>query len=238
MKNNTYTFIFAAVVCMVCSLALSAVSEGLKSKKAFNMALDQKKNILKAVGLAEALSGNLTGEQTAKLYQEKIEELVIDEYGDVVQGVDPETIDMEKTQGLYPLYELKENGEIVAHCFPIVGKGLWSTLYGYFAMNPDGKTVKGITFYKHGETPGLGAEIEKDWFQDHFKGKKVWSELQDKLVPIRVVKGKVQGRYSPQEAQFLVDGISGATMTGKGVTRMLERWLEVYEPFFKKIRKE
>ena len=169
MKKNTYTFVFAAVVCIVCSFTLSAVSQGLKQKKERNISLDKKKNILKAVGLEDFHKGPLPGDEMLKLYKNKIEELVIDAKGNRVEGVNPEKIDIEKTEGVYPLYVYRENNKVMAYCFPIVGKGLWSTLYGYLAVNPDGKTLKGITFYKQGETPGLGAEIEKDWFQNNFK---------------------------------------------------------------------
>ncbi|MCA9400056.1 MAG: NADH:ubiquinone reductase (Na(+)-transporting) subunit C, partial [Candidatus Omnitrophica bacterium] len=131
----------------------------------------------------------------------------------------------------------KEDGQTIAYSFPIIGKGLWSTLYGYFALEPDAKTVRGITFYSHGETPGLGAEIEKDWFTSNFVGKNIWDEEEHRLKPVEVVKGKVSDKYSGEEAEYYVDGISGATMTSKGVTAMIAKELKVYEPFFSKIRK-
>ncbi|MBT6865923.1 MAG: NADH:ubiquinone reductase (Na(+)-transporting) subunit C, partial [Candidatus Marinimicrobia bacterium] len=118
---------------------------------------------------------------------------------------------------------------------PIAGKGLWSTLYGYFAVEPDGRTVKGITFYKHGETPGLGGEIEKDWFQKNFIGKQFVNE-KNELLGIQIIKGKVQS--DDKEAYHKVDGISGATMTGKGLEYFLKDDLSKYEPFFKQIRGE
>ena len=236
LQSNRYTFMFAFVVCVTCSLALSIVSEGLKEKKALNVALDIKKNILKAVDLKEPVSVKAQAQEVLDVYDQKIEERVVDAQGKVVEGTTPE--DIQEGEELYPLYVYKERGQIVAYCFPIIGKGLWSTLYGYFALEPDAITVRGITFYKHGETPGLGAEIEKDWFQNNYKGKKIWDARTNTLVPVKVIKGKVADSIIRTEAPFYVDGISGATMTSKGVTAMVDKWVHAYEPFFTKIRKK
>ncbi len=233
--SNAYTFMFALVVCVVCSFTLSLVSEGLRPKKELNMALDSKKNILKAVNLKTPLDPKAKPDSILNVYKEKIEELVIDEKGNIIEGKTPE--DIKEGDVAYPLYIYKENGQPIAYCFPIEGKGLWSTLYGYFALDPDAITVRGITFYKHGETPGLGAEIEKDWFLDNFKGKKIWDIKNNKLKPVAVVKGKVKDVIPANQADFYVDGISGATMTSKGVTALVNHWVNVYEPFFSKIRK-
>jgi Na+-transporting NADH:ubiquinone oxidoreductase subunit C len=112
---------------------------------------------------------------------------------------------------------------------PISGKGLWSTLYGYFAIEPDCETAKGITFYKHGETPGLGGEVEKKWFQDNFKGKKFIDD-NNSLVGIQVVKGSVD--ETSKEAYRQVDGISGATITSKGLEVFLKEDLAKYQAYF------
>jgi len=233
-QSNQYTFLFALAVCVVCSLALSLVSEGLRTKKEFNVALDIKKNILKAVDLKEPLPAKATSEEVWNVYDAAIEEVVIDVTGKVVEGKTP--LDIKEGEEFYPLYIYKEDGKIIAYCFPIIGKGLWSTLYGYFALEPDATTVRGITFYKHGETPGLGAEIEQDWFQNNYKGKKIWDIKGNRLTPTQVIKGKVADKVSEEQAPFYVDGISGATVTSRGVTAMVDKWLNIYEPFFKKIR--
>lgn len=234
-ESNRYTFLFAFVVCVVCSFALAAVSQGLKEKQEMNMAFDIKKNILKVVDLKIPMPKNMGHEQMLDMYKKMIEEKVIDAQGHIVENKRPE--DIQEGEAQYPLYIYKENGEVIAYCFPVIGKGLWSTLYGYFALNADVKTVRGITFYKQGETPGLGAEIEKDWFQNNFKGKKIWDERQNKLVPVQLVKGKVADLISEAQTPFYVDGISGATMTSKGVSAMIDHWLHVYEPYFKTIRR-
>lgn len=234
-ESTKYIFLFAIVICVVCSLALSLVSEGLRPQKERNVAMDIKKNILKAVGLREPLSADSTVDIILSTYDEKITEIVIDTNGETVEG--KTATDTLEDESLHAMYIYKEGQQVLAYAFPIIGKGLWSTLYGYFALEADAVTVRGITFYKHGETPGLGAEIEKDWFQENFKGKKIWDIKANELTPTKVIKGKVADKYSGEDAQYYVDGISGATMTSKGVTEMVDRWLNAYEPFFSKIRK-
>lgn len=238
MNKNTpaYTFGFALMICVVCSFFLALVSEGLRGRKELNVALDMKKNILKAVDLREPLGSRATSKDVVKKYNDKIQEIVIDRQGQVVPG--KTTRDIRDGEGLYPVYQYKEGDKILAYAFPIVGKGLWSTLYGYLSLEPDAKTVRGITFYQHGETPGLGAEIDQSWFQNNFKGKKIWDDKAGQLHPVAVAKGLVEGQFSGDKENFYVDGISGATMTSKGVTEMVSRELQKYEPFFSKIRKD
>ncbi len=235
-QSNKYTFLFALAVCVVCSFMLSLVSQGLKPRKELNVALDIKKNILKAVDLQIPLEPKAGAQEILETYDAKIGEMVIDDEGKLIEGKKIEEI--QEGEAVYPLYVYKEGSSVISYCFPIIGKGLWSTLYGYFALEPDAITVRGITFYKHGETPGLGAEIEQDWFQGNYKGKKIWDIKKELLTPVKVVKGKVSDSVSGDQAPFYVDGISGATMTSKGVTAMVDKWINIYEPFFSKIREE
>ena len=114
-----------------------------------------------------------------------------------------------------------------ATIIPISGKGLWSTLFGYFAIDNDYNTVRGITFYKHKETPGLGGEVDKDWFQNNFVGKKIKDD-DGSLLSITVAKGKSGNNIHG------VDGISGATITSRGLSEFLLRDLKKYLPYFNK----
>lgn len=238
-QGNTYTFIFALIICVTCSLALSFVSESLKDKRVLNEELDVKKNILKAVELKDPISPDLPADEVLRIYNEKIEEVVIDRQGQIVPGKNPAELEpinsvadaTSPAREFLPLYIYKEGDAVVSYAFPIVGQGLWSTLYGYFAIEPDAVTVRGITYYKHGETPGLGAEIDQDWFQGNFKGKKIWNAQANELQPISVVKGKVTDFIPEDRQEYYVDGISGATMTTKGVTEMMQEWTRAYEPF-------
>ena len=124
-----------------------------------------------------------------------------------------------------PIYKTNNpNGYII----PISGKGLWSTMKGYFAIGEDKNSTLGIVFYEHGETPGLGAEVDKPWFQNQFKidkGKKIFDENQN-LVSITVNKKK-----NTDGKKHEVDGITGATVTSDGVTKFLKRDLDRYKKF-------
>ena len=115
---------------------------------------------------------------------------------------------------------------------PISGKGLWSTLFGFLALNEDKNTVKGITFYKHKETPGLGGEVDKAWFQDNFIGKKIFNS-KNELVSIQVPKGAASA-LSKDKQIHAVDGITGATVTSKGLSNFLLRDLNRYEEFLRR----
>ncbi len=211
--STSYTFLFAAIVCVVCSLVVSSAATLLKERQDRNVRIDQQKNILGAVGLqAEDPEGIET------LYATRIKELKVTD----------ENLD---------LYVREDNGQPTAYAFPISGKGLWSTLYGYLALEPDGDTIKGISFYKHGETPGLGAEIEKEWFRKNFIGKKCLAD-DGTLASITVVKGKVEALIEPGVQKHYVDGISGATITSRGVTTLIRVGLEQYGPFLKTLHKE
>ncbi|OED34677.1 NADH:ubiquinone reductase (Na(+)-transporting) subunit C [PVC group bacterium (ex Bugula neritina AB1)] len=237
LKNSDkYTFLFATAVCLICGFLLSSVAALLKDRQTLNIEVDIKKNVLKAVRLENPLSPKATSVEVKTVYAEKIEEKVIDTNGKIISDVLAKDVNFEEKTDWMPLYIYKEGEKIKAYCYPVSGKGLWSTLYGYFSVESDGKTVRGISFYKHGETPGLGAEIEKSWFQDNFKGKLIWSDEKSSIQPIAVVKGKVKNLYSGKEASHYVDGISGATITCAGVTSLLAKAIKKYEVFFKIIR--
>ena len=236
ISSTRYTFIFAIIVCVVSGVLLSAVSEGLRKQRELNEELDVKKNILKAVVLKDPIAPKMKGPEVLKVYESKIEERVIDKDGNVIEGKTPSQL-TEKDKNLFPLYIYKEDGQAMAYAFPIVGQGLWSTLYGYLAVEADATTIRGATFYKHGETPGLGGEIEKEWFQNNFKGKTIYSVKEHKLTPIVVVKGKAADVVSKDELNYHVDGITAATLTGKGVTDMMARWITVYDAYLSKLRK-
>lgn len=235
-SNTRYTFIFAIIVCVISAVMLAAFSEGLRPQKELNEELDVKKNILKAVVLKEPLTPEMKGEEVLKIYDKKIEEVVIDKEGNVVEGKIPKQL-TEKDQGLFPLYLYKEDEQTIAYAFPVIGQGLWSTLYGYLALEADATTIRGITFYKHGETPGLGGEIEKEWFQSNFKGKKIYSVQDLKLTPIVVVKGRAADLYRGEELDYHVDGITAATLTSQGVTGLIARWVTIYDAYLSKLRK-
>jgi len=232
VHKNSYVFFFAAVVTISCSILLAAAANFLKDRQQENIALDIQKNILASAGLGSA---EMERQEILKMYNEYIRSKVINKSGKEVSDKKVEQLDPKKDLDLLPLYFAEKNGEVLAYIMPISGKGLWSTIYGYLALEKDLVTVKGITFYQHGETPGLGGEIEKDWFKNNFKGKKILSSA-GKIVSITVVKGKVEGKIPEDQTDHFVDGISGSTLTGNGLNQFLKEDLEIYEPYFSTIR--
>jgi Na+-transporting NADH:ubiquinone oxidoreductase subunit C len=119
------------------------------------------------------------------------------------------------------VYLVKKDGKLDQVILPIDGKGLWSTLYGFLALSDDLNTVRGITFYEHAETPGLGGEVDNPRWQIKWAGKKIYGEKGS--VQLHLVKG-VADKSSP-EAAYQVDGLSGATLTADGVTDLVKYWL-------------
>ncbi len=213
MREETRTIIFATVVCISCSLLLSGTAAVLKSRQDTNAAFDVQRNIVKAFGMDIA---GATPDSIGKVFDEHISE--------------------EKTEDGLPIYIWKESDKATKYAFPVSGKGLWSTIYGYLSLDADLRTVAGISFYKHGETPGLGAEIEKDWFLDQFKGKELYGEDGSPL-PFAVVKGDAD-KLPPEQRKSAVDGISGATLTGKGVQIFLRRDIAQYANYFNNLREK
>lgn len=232
MHSNAYTFRFAAMVTIVCSVLLAGAATILKPRQVENEKLDKKKNILISAGISSE-QGKFTREEINTQYEKYISGFVIEQTGNVVEGKTPATLNQKTDAELLPLYKYMEDGQINAFIIPISGKGLWSTIYGYIALEADCETVKGITFYKHGETPGLGGEVSKEWFTDNFKGKRIFDDT-GTLVSIGVAKGK----YTGPAPEHNVDGISGSTLTARGVENFLKVELEKYNPFFAAIRNQ
>jgi Na+-transporting NADH:ubiquinone oxidoreductase subunit C len=133
----------------------------------------------------------------------------------------------------------------IGYVSPIQGKGAWGPLYGFLALEPDGLTVIGVTWYEHQETPGLGANIAEEWWQKQFQGKKIFQcDAKGKTEPdcapigITVLKGKVSTLLGDSpKALSSVDGISGSSQTGRAVTATLHEVLEAYRPFFKNLQR-
>lgn len=227
MRNNSYTLIFTSCVTIVLGIIIATTADNLRERQEINEELDIKKNILYALGYKQNIDNPWTNKIVESLYNNSINEIYLDRKGTVYKKQE----DIEKNP--LKIYQRMDNGLITGYAIPIEGKGLWGTMYGYFAIEPDAVTVKGITFYRHKETPGLGGEVDKDWFKNNFIGKRL-VDNDGKLVSIEVIKGFVSDK--DPEAYRKVDGISGATITGKGVTTFLKKDLNKYEPYFKKIR--
>jgi len=234
MQSNAYTLIFTSFTTIILGFLLSFVSTSLKETQEINEEIDIMKNILYSLEFSEE-DGSWTGEEVKKLFDSSVIQKVVSVDGEVIENLTPSEIPTDKIETQLPLYIKIVNNSIDGYAIPISGKGLWSTLYGYFALENDGSTVKGIRFYKHGETPGLGGEVEKDWFTNNFVGKRI-TDMNGRLVSIQSIKGQVD--TSSPNAYHQVDGISGATMTTKGLNEFLMNDLKKYDSFFHKIRLE
>lgn len=241
-RTNAYTFIFMTITAVIAALVLSVASQSLKKKQQFNIETDMKKNILIAVGVMKDGKCFDGSPDVISCYKKNISSFAVDNKGGIKKdGVVPERLnpvkemDKPEDQRSYPVFAKKKDNKIVSYCVPVIGKGLWGTIFGYIAIGDDLNTVKGITFYKHIETPGLGSEIETDWFLKSYVNKKIFNK-KNELVSVAIVKGKVDPASPNIEHE--VDGISGATLTCVGVNKLLKNSLTQYEPYFKSLKKE
>jgi Na+-transporting NADH:ubiquinone oxidoreductase subunit C len=246
MYSNNYTLGFVFIVTVVLGTMLSFTKDSVKSLQDQNLKADVQKTILRSLNFEEnLLESNESIEQTFKNY---IDAKCVNVEGEIVE-CNIEEVDIEKNEETLPIYIRMNNEKIEGIALPIAGKGLWSTIFGYIALNPDTDSVLGIQFYKHGETPGLGGEVEKKWFTDNFVNhpikesngeityvpKKIRND-NGKIISISVIKGGVDYSKSNKSAIHQVDGISGATVTADGVSDFLLEDLLRYEKTLDKIR--
>ncbi|MBP9598737.1 MAG: FMN-binding protein [Desulfobacter sp.] len=224
-NSKRHVTFFALVLSVVCSLLITAAATGLRERQQENMALDKKVNLLRAAGLVDA--GQKYGKDTINtLYDRRIAEVFVDPQGKIMNAEDPDVMH------LYFIHsqdarDAHDFNNISGYILPINTRGLWGKIHGYLAFENDGQTVSGFSVFSHSETPGLGGEIESAWFQKNFKGKKILNS-QDKFVSIGVAKGKA-GNLSKGEQENYVDGISGATLTGRYLSEGIKNTLMKYE---------
>ncbi|OFZ26589.1 MAG: Na(+)-translocating NADH-quinone reductase subunit C [Bdellovibrionales bacterium RIFOXYB1_FULL_37_110] len=241
MLNNSIqkTLLVSLLLCLVCSILVSVSVVMLNKQQEENKALDVKRNLLMATRLIDATA---TKDDIVEAYK-KIEMRMIDlEKGDFTSDVDPQKYDLKKSRKdpkeniaiatsndvanikfrskFSSVYFVKENGVTTQIVLPVYGKGLWSTMFGFLSLAPDLKTVKGFQFFEHGETPGLGGEVDNPNWQKIWPGKNVYDDQFH--TKIDIVKGKVTN--NPHK-DFQVDGLSGATLTSNGVENLLHYWL-------------
>ena len=236
VNKNSYTFTFSAILVVVVAAVLAFAAESLKPLQKKNVRLEKMQNILASVKI----------EATPEDAKEKFDHYIIDQKllnskGELIQDAELSAFDVDvvkeyktlaEDERHYPLYIFEHKGE-KKYIVPLAGKGLWGPIWGYVALDNDMQTVYGSTFDHKTETPGLGAEINQDEFQDKFIGKSIFNE-EGVFVSIEVMKGgsDVAGNM------HAVDGISGGTITSKGVGEMIERTLGLYVPFFKDNNKQ
>jgi len=226
MSDQLKSIVFTAVVALVCSLLLTGAATGLKDRKLRNVAVDRQKNILKSVGLIDPTQP-VTIEQIEKRYQENIRCYTVDGTGTIVAAdAGPDAL---------PACFYVRDDQPVAYILPVESRGLWGKILGYMAIQNDGETIAGFSVYSHNETPGLGGEIEKPWFQKNFVGKKIVDET-GAFTPVRIAKGKAADSVPADQQTNYVDGISGATLTGKYLSGGLKNILVQYENLSEQFR--
>lgn len=229
-QSNGYTLIYIIVLVAVVGAALAITSMSLAAHKKANADADKMRQILAAVHVVPEKG------QMQQAYDKYITStIVVNSKGETVEGSDAFDIDVaaevkkSEAERLLPVYIAKvESG--TKYIMPVYGAGLWGPIWGYVAIDADGSTVYGAFFGHQGETPGLGAEIEKSGFSEQFNGKELWKN--DVFSPVAVVK---KGQ-KPQDDRDYVDGISGGTITSKGVSAMLSDCLQPYADFLKKVK--
>ena len=229
--SNAYTFIFATLMVLVVASALAFTASSLKDLQASNVRKEKMQNILATIGVetdreqAETLYNQyITGELSLTSdggYDEKVSAFEINLNNELKKPVNEQR---------FPLYEASVDGEKY-YIVPLRGAGLWNAILGYIALEEDKNTIKGAVFDHIGETAGLGAEITQEWFQNRFLGEKVFDE-NGNLVGINVSKTNNDPKDLDKD-DHEVDAISGATITGDGVTNMILERLNHYLPYLK-----
>lgn len=246
------TVFVAIALCLVCSILVSTAAVALKPLQQANASLDRKRNLLLVAGLAE---GGEAANEVEDLFQQNVETKVVElASGEFADEVDAATFDQRKAAGDPALsepippqgdianikrraryanvYFVKDGEKTTQVIFPVHGYGLWSTLYGFIALENDLNTVAGFAIYEHAETAGLGAEVDNPNWLAQWPGRVAFDDSGNPI--ISVAKGPAS---NPDHE---VDGLAGATLTGNGVSNMLRYWLgeQGFGPFLANLRTE
>jgi Na+-transporting NADH:ubiquinone oxidoreductase subunit C len=246
------TLLVAILLCLFCSIIVAGAAVSLKPLHIANKQLDKNKNILAAAGLL--VEGESIEEQfkqiTTRIVNLETSAYATDaELKDISDaGFNPKAFDQKKSsknpklsakldadkdiasikrlEKFAAIYTIEKDGVVEKMILPVHGYGLWSTLYGFLALEGDLETVIGLGFYSHAETPGLGGEVDNPSWKAQWVGKKLYNSEGD--LAIRVIKGK-----AAPGSQHDVDGLSGATLTGRGVSNLVNFWLgkDAFGPF-------
>lgn len=241
MQHSTgYIVGFAAAVCLVASLFVAGSAVGLKDRQERNRLLDVQKKVLTVAGLMDE-DDDLSDAEIGELYASTIRPKAIEmktgepapdvdvkEYDQQEAMKDPETSyeappndsKIRRLPEEIVVFDIVQDGELKGLILPIEGYGLWGTLYGYLALEPDARTIRGITFYNHKETPGLGGEVDNPRWKAQWPGRLALDERGNPKIAVK------KGLAGPvEEDPYHVDGLSGATITSRGVTNLVRFWL-------------
>ncbi|MDR2678432.1 MAG: Na(+)-translocating NADH-quinone reductase subunit C [Zoogloeaceae bacterium] len=257
-ESTARTLVVALIVSLVASVFVAGSAVTLKPVQQENRLLDRQRSILAVAGVGAGLSSREVQEIFAKRIQAELIDL---SSGEKSEAHDPLTFDAlkaaqdpetsaalpgkedlagikrrEQFSTVYRLVKEDGSGELEALILPVRGYGLWSTLHGFIAIKPDLNTVLGLGFYQHGETPGLGGEVDNPKWKGQWSGKTLFDE--NGKPNITIVKGGVNPGSA--EAAHQVDALAGATLTSKGVDHLLVFWLgeQGFGPYLARLRKE
>lgn len=231
-NSNTYIIIYIVILVVIVGAALAFTSMSLRPLQQANADADKMRQILASVHISSPK------DEIIPTYEKVIiDQFVVDSDGNRVDGEVAFSVNVANEvkkpsdERLLPVYEAKMADGSIKYVLPAYGAGLWGPIWGYVSVDSDGTTVYGAYFSHQGETPGLGAEIEKPAFSDQFDGKKLFKN--GVFFPIEVIK---RG-FKPEGDADFVDGISGGTITSKGVGSMLDNCLKPYENFLNSLNR-
>lgn len=228
-QGNTYTLIYTAVMVIVVAFILAFAAIGLKPAQQKNIAIDKMSQILNSVNIVS------TPENAQELYGKYIDDsFVVDANGQLVKGESfsmniADQLKLPEAQRTLPIFICTDESGSTKYIIPLSGAGLWGPIWGYISVENDGNTVYGAYFAHQGETPGLGAEIEKPQFQKQFQGKHFF--IDGAFTSIAVQKAG----QKPQNGADYVDAVSGGTITSKGVQNMLQNCVKPYAQFLESL---
>ena len=254
-RSTGYIIGFAAAVCLVCSVLVTSSAVSLRERQEENKRLDRQKKILVLAGLMEKGEGIDAAEIDKRFGDNIVAHIVNLTTGEYDTSISVDTFDQREaakevsTSKVAPdnrsgiqripnhalIYHVVEDGIPVTLIIPIEGKGLWSTLYGFLALAPDTSTVKGITFYEHGETPGLGGEIENPSWVAKWPGRQAYDASFTPVIEV------IKGPAGPADTDpHRIDGLAGSTLTSRGVSNLVRFWLgeNGFNPYLEKFRAE
>ncbi|MDC9588504.1 Na(+)-translocating NADH-quinone reductase subunit C [Xenorhabdus sp. XENO-10] len=251
-KNNDSvgrTFLVVFVLCLVCSIVVAGSAVGLKAQQQEQKLLDKQRNILDVAGL---LKSGMTATEIKEIYSSRIQPELLDlktatlekssgnfdlnnalrsDETSVALLPEQDLAKIRRRANMAEIYLVKdEQGKTTELVLPVYGSGLWSMMYAFVAIDIDGVTSHGITYYSQGETPGLGGEVDNPQWRKQWVGKKLYNPQGEPA--IKVVRG------GAGDNPYGVDGLSGATLTSNGVQHMFDFWLgdNGFGPFLKKVR--
>ncbi len=256
MQHSTlYTLVFATIVCLICSIFVSGSAVVLRPRQELNAKLDLQKNVLSVAGLMEA-GEKLSAEEVEGRFAQSIkmrfvdlasggyaaDETVLADSYDVAKALKDPALSIEapangaqvsRIPKIGRFYQVLKDDAVERIIVPVVGKGLWGTMYGMLALDATASTIRGITFYAHQETPGLGGEVDNPKWKALWDGRVAFDEAG---IPIITV---VKGPAAP-DSNSQIDGLSGATLTSRAVTNLVQFWLgeSGFGPYLTQVREQ